>query len=51
VIHQNVDPMAFPSAERGNARCVISQVRISSMTGIDSFAPKAARTASRSSGP
>ena len=30
--------MAFPREERGSARCVINQFRISSTTGFDCFA-------------
>jgi hypothetical protein len=42
--------MVLPSVERGNARSVISQARISSRTGFDCFARSAASVASRSSG-
>ena len=43
-----VHTMAFPNAERGSAQCAVNHVRISSMTGFDSFARRAASVASRS---
>ncbi len=42
--------MAFPREERGSARCVISHVRIASITGFDYLARRAASLARLSSG-